>query len=548
MKRTRLTVLLALALFAAALPYSVSALTSPYFHIQINGGIKSVDYAINPEDPEDFSQYSNSDKWVYIDSEMLGRDLKKGDRIYLRLNLEEGYTMDKTIYSYTFSGSTVVSYNAKLLPPESSYVLPEGLAIRDSQGSDIPSAEGKNWELKEDAENCVLHIYCDDAVLSGHCGHHISLHGNRITYRNLTQGPYDDTIIEYDPAVSGDSFRLTVLGQNSFYSVYSFRPELTIAGSGTLKLKALETNSYYIPSGAADLIIDGTDDLLIDIDYKSPSVRVEGRLTMGRGCLSYRSTRNIESTEILDGIANAEDMLIPVKAEGDRLWSRGELHRDDRDYLCLTIPKNDSYEYVSEFILRSGFTDKDLAYLNKDKLGIRQAQLNETPVKLRYKLSSVSGSGKAKLKVSWNKIPGANCYYINGKRVSGTSASFKVARGSTCCYSVYAAFKSGDKLIRGPASDITVEPAPKKTSIYYCKSSATGALKIKWRKAAGADCYQVSISTSRTEYERIECVLNSRSLSRSDLTRGQRYYIKVRAIGENGKPGPWSGLKTVKIR
>lgn len=553
MKKKLITVILSLALLLTFMPLTVFADTPPYYWIQIDGTIESLDYAINPEDPDDFSQYTNSKSSVNINIDILGRDLKIGDRICYRLNVKDGYRLEKTFYNVVVrSIATSCNYSADLIPAEPDYDLPDGLTIRDSDGSDIPADEGGNWEILEDAQSCDLHIYCDDAVISGYWKGDIKLHGTSAAIDSLTLEKYGEIELANDVDEEEREFRLTVLGKNSLYSIFSWRPQLIVDGSGAVDLLTLYADSYHSATGYADVLVCGEDTLSINIEDEIASIFIEGELYIENGTVNYRTDENKYPVEILSGIICLEDNeLIPARLPGEIFWSNAKTLPSEDSSRNLTrylaVKRNGELFYPVEFTLRHGIKQADIDSMNDEIAATRKADIDKTPIKLTTGTAAVKGSNKVKVTVSWNKVPNANCYYINGSKTTATSKSFTVSRGTTNKYSVCAAYSESIRTVKGTAKTVTVKPAPKNTVISSCKNIRGKKIRTKWTKTAGAKYYQVSVSPSRSKIKYAARKTTRLTFTKSKLRKGKTYYVKVRAVVANGRYGSWSKVKTVKV-
>ena len=77
--------------------------------------------------------------------------------------------------------------------------------------------------------------------------------------------------------------------------------------------------------------------------------------------------------------------------------------------------------------------------------------------------------------------------------------------------------------------------------------------KITWKKVAGSTGYEVYMSTSKNgSYKKIKTATSkSTSYSKTKLTKGKKYFFKVKAYSKiNGKKvySNWSTVKSVKIK
>ena len=172
------------------------------------------------------------------------------------------------------------------------------------------------------------------------------------------------------------------------------------------------------------------------------------------------------------------------------------------------------------------------------------------------------------VKLTWTKSAGAEGYkvykydtakkaYVLYKTVSGadsTSCTVKdLTQGSYSSYKVCAYAKSGTKTILSGAAYVKGLTKPYK--VYNVRlSTASRAMTVKWNKTTCSG-YQIRYSTSSkfSSYKTIK-VTGSANLSKkiSSLTKGKRYYVKVRAYrsytGYKTIYGNWSDTKSIVIK
>lgn len=92
---------------------------------------------------------------------------------------------------------------------------------------------------------------------------------------------------------------------------------------------------------------------------------------------------------------------------------------------------------------------------------------------------------------------------------------------------------------------------PAKVTILSVKSSSAGKITIKWKKVSKAKGYQIAYSQN-SEFKTQKTVkITGTSKTISGLSKGKKYYVRVRAYKKSGKTtkyGKWSSTKTVKVK
>ena len=148
-----------------------------------------------------------------------------------------------------------------------------------------------------------------------------------------------------------------------------------------------------------------------------------------------------------------------------------------------------------------------------------------------------------KIKLSWDKVPGASYYqiyradYKNGtyeKMFTTTNLSYintNAKFGKTYYYKVKAIF-DGKSAANSAFSDIVYRtcdlPTPTNISIYT--TSSTGKPTLTWDKVEGADKYEIWRATSKSgEYTKMS-TQSSNKYTNTSAKSGNKYYYKIRAI------------------
>ncbi|MCD8190626.1 MAG: DUF4886 domain-containing protein [Clostridiales bacterium] len=181
-------------------------------------------------------------------------------------------------------------------------------------------------------------------------------------------------------------------------------------------------------------------------------------------------------------------------------------------------------------------------------------------------LSSVSNASSRKLTIKWSSVSSVTGYQVQTATdssfsknvqtatVSGTSKTTSSRTNGTKYYVRVRAYKtvSGTKYYSAWSSTKSIYclSAP---SISSLKNVKTKKLTVKWSKNTKATGYQIQYSTSSSfsSYKTVT-VSSYKTVSKtiSSLTKGKKYYVRVRAyktVSGTKYYSAWSGKKSVKI-
>lgn len=107
----------------------------------------------------------------------------------------------------------------------------------------------------------------------------------------------------------------------------------------------------------------------------------------------------------------------------------------------------------------------------------------------------------------------------------------------------------------GKSAEITVDVVPDQTELKSASKTVTGEIKVTWKKIANASKYQIMLSTDEDFGKGSETCETTdgktTSFSKTGLTPGQTYYVKVRAcVKKNGQEyrGAWSEVKKTELK
>ncbi len=172
----------------------------------------------------------------------------------------------------------------------------------------------------------------------------------------------------------------------------------------------------------------------------------------------------------------------------------------------------------------------------------------------RPKSVKARSAGAHSIRISWKKVPRANGYYIyRCSRKKGTYKRVKKTTGSRILsfrdtgrkfnkpfyYKVmaYGTTRDGKKAL-SPESKIVSSRSCCEVPIVKGLNRDYQTIRLSWKKASGADGYQVFRSGSgRGKYHLVETVSSSRSRGWTDsgLSPGRTYHYKVRAYRTHQK-------------
>lgn len=217
-----------------------------------------------------------------------------------------------------------------------------------------------------------------------------------------------------------------------------------------------------------------------------------------------------------------------------------------------TAEKGKEYTYTVKALNK--FTESD--YGNNC---IDSCRLVKPTVKVTHTANTV--------KLSWNKVPGADGYYVykkSGKTWAVISSTYDltetfytdetVKNGSTCSYMVQAYSRSFGT-VKGVKSSIvkTVHLSQAKiSSVKASKKSFTAT----WKKNSSASGYEIQYSTSSkftSGKTKTATVKSGKTVSKTlkSLKGGQKYYVRVRAYTVKADVrynSVWSSAKSVTVK
>lgn len=180
-------------------------------------------------------------------------------------------------------------------------------------------------------------------------------------------------------------------------------------------------------------------------------------------------------------------------------------------------------------------------------------------------ISAVSKSYN-QIKVSWNKVSGADGYKVSYGTSSKCSTKTVYVKSSTRSY-VFKGLKTGrkyyvrvcayktvdgKKVVGSPSSVKSVKPVPAKQTSFKVKAG-TKKFTASWKKVSGACGYKVYYSTKKSSGFKYKTVKGNSKVKYTvkNLKKGKRYYVKSRAYRiVNGKKvyGPYTSTVRVRVK
>ncbi|MCD8190976.1 MAG: fibronectin type III domain-containing protein, partial [Clostridiales bacterium] len=177
-----------------------------------------------------------------------------------------------------------------------------------------------------------------------------------------------------------------------------------------------------------------------------------------------------------------------------------------------------------------------------------------------------AANATSSITVNWEKVNGASGYYIYRKAGNATKwtkvgtvksgstlkwSDSDVSNGTKYTYTVRA--YSGSTLSGYESEGETIYRLSR-TSISSLKNSSSKKLTVKWKKNSKATGYIIQYSTNSSfKNAKSVKVTSASSLSKtiSKLTKGKKYYVRVRAYKTTGGEtyrSAWSSVKSVTIK
>ena len=211
----------------------------------------------------------------------------------------------------------------------------------------------------------------------------------------------------------------------------------------------------------------------------------------------------------------------------------------------ITIPKN--YAGSAVITVKASATEHYQAAEAKMKVTVKRLA-NTISAKDVTKVSATKAQS-FKLSVK-QKGAGKLSYQSNSKFVKVTSRgnvtiakNFSGRTKITISVASAGVYKAATKTVQ-----VVVKPA--KITAGTAKNSAAGKIILTWKKAAGAEGYQIQYSTSKDFKTKKSCTTKNLKVKLSKLKKGRTYYIRIRAYKKDADGNifsTWTKFKGVKI-
>lgn len=231
--------------------------------------------------------------------------------------------------------------------------------------------------------------------------------------------------------------------------------------------------------------------------------------------------------------------------------SKGNTLKKDTDYtVSYASGRKNTGKYSVTVTFKGNYSGKKVLYFNI----------------LPSKTSKITPTcNTTSIKASWKKVTGASGYMVEllsskGKVVKSatttkTAYTFKSLSKVTTYKVRVTAYKTIDskKVYSTSYTTITTSTAPAKVTLSKVSAGSKSATPT-WEKVSGASGYEVMYSTSSNFSSSKTATVSKGSSTKTTikkLTKGQKYYFKVRAYKTvDGKKvyGAWSAVKSVKVK
>ncbi|MCD7838165.1 MAG: S8 family serine peptidase [Clostridiales bacterium] len=251
-------------------------------------------------------------------------------------------------------------------------------------------------------------------------------------------------------------------------------------------------------------------------------------------------------------VTGAVQYRVCRKASGDSKWTRIGV-TTSTCFIDTTATSGVTYKYT----VRCLSADGSIYTSNYDSTGLSIVSLTAGQI------SSLTNTSKG-ITVKWSKVTGASGYYVYRKTSGGSYQKIATVKsGSTVSYSdtavksksgttyTYAVRAYSGSTLGGYVGKTTVRLTG--VSISSLKNSSSKKITVKWGKNTKATGYliQYSTSSSFSSYKTVT-VSSYKTVCKtiSSLTKGKKYYVRVRAyktVSGTKYYSAWSSTKNVKI-
>lgn len=454
---------------------------------------------------------------------------------------------------------------------EPSYKVPEGVQISIGQAlGEVKLPEGFLWEtdagtkwheegeitcyasyLPEDTRNYkeVLNIPVQVMVVGTVSAETLSIEG--ITAEEV-QAVYDGTLkkITVKGTVTGDV--VSYAGENGVYG--DKQPRMQEAGIYQVRYK-IERKGFQDFHGTAQVIIEKA----------VPTYIVPEGLSGHSG--------QMVSTVGLPG------NFVWQTSKDTRLWQEGSytyyvkyIPKDTKNYVSVSnIPVKvqvtcPGHQYTSRVTREATRTRKGQETFTCGICGDTYArelsvQRPERPEQVSG--LTVSGITANSLKFSWRKVEGVKYRLVLYHKNNVVSTVYtdknvyvcrKLKEATEYRLKVTAYQETGkEKYYADKEASVRASTLPGKVKLVSVKQKGKAKAIITWKKAAGADGYEIFMKTGKSSYKKIRTIAKGKTVTytKSGLKKGKSYSFRIRAYKKAGSKksyGSYSNVKTLKIK
>lgn len=182
-----------------------------------------------------------------------------------------------------------------------------------------------------------------------------------------------------------------------------------------------------------------------------------------------------------------------------------------------------------------GSTNSLIFKANKFNLFVLATTEIVYPAKPTIKLNTVSYNS---IKTTWNRVSNADGYYVYrstggaysyiGKTTSNYYTNGGLNTDRNYYYKIRAYRIVNGKVVLGSYSNyVKAKPYLKKTTIKLSKSGSN-KIKVKWTGVSGAYKYQIYRKQAGKKWKRVRTLSSTKRSYKNKVTRGKKYYYKVR--------------------
>ncbi|MCD7843097.1 MAG: S8 family serine peptidase [Clostridiales bacterium] len=413
------------------------------------------------------------------------------------------------------------------------------------------------------------------------CYHRGAAQEPAVTVKNadggtLTQGT--DYTVSYSNNTTVGTATVTVTGKGSYTGTVETTFTIVETDLSNCTVTLSQTTCYYsgtaqkpavtVKNADGNTLTQGTD---YTVSYSNNTAVGTATVTItGKGAYTGTATATFTikalATPTLSSVSNttsgvkvkwkavtgAAQYRVCRKASGESKWTRIAV-TTSTSYTDTTAVSGTTYKYTVRCLSADGST--------------YTSSYNSTGLSIKYltagKISSLTNTSKG-ITVKWSKVKGASGYYVYRKTSGGSYKKIATVKsGSTVSYSDTAVkSKNGTTYVYAvrPYYGSTLGSYTGKTTVRLtgvCISSLknvkTKKMTVKWGKNSKATGYQIQYSTSSSfsSYKTVT-VTSCKTVSKtiSSLTKGKRYYVRVRAyktVSGTKYYSAWSSKKNVKI-